>query len=66
VKPFIVVMPFGYGVPPNLQAQPGENTARFGRDLIEDVIPLIESRFRTIADRDHRALVGCRWAEAKR
>lgn len=58
VKPFIVVMPFGYGVPPNLQAQPGENTAKFGRDLIEDVIPLIESRFRTIADRDHRALVG--------
>ena len=57
-KPFIVVMPFGYGVPPNLQAQPGENTAKFGRDLIEDVIPLIESRFRTIADRDHRALVG--------
>ena len=57
-KPFIVVMPFGYGVPPNLPAQPGENTAKFGRDLIDDVIPLIESRFRTIADRDHRALVG--------
>ena len=57
-KPFIVVMPFGYGVPPNTQAQPGENTAKFGRDLIEDVIPLIESRFRTVADRDHRALVG--------
>ena len=51
-------MPFGYGVPPNLPAQPGENTAKFGRDLIDDVIPLIESRFRTIADRDHRALVG--------
>jgi enterochelin esterase-like enzyme len=58
VKPFIVVMPFGYGVPPNTQAQPGENTAKFGRDLIEDVIPFIESRYRTIADRDHRALVG--------
>jgi enterochelin esterase family protein len=57
-KPFIVVMPFGYGVPPNLPAQPGENTAKFGRDLIDDVIPLIESRFRAIADRDHRALVG--------
>jgi enterochelin esterase family protein len=58
VKPFIVVMPFGYGVPPNAQAQPGENTAKFGRDLIEDVIPFIEARYRTVADREHRAIVG--------
>jgi enterochelin esterase-like enzyme len=57
-KPFIVVMPFGYGVPPNALARPGENTERFGRDLIEDVIPFVESRYRTIADRDHRAIVG--------
>ena len=58
VKPFIVVMPFGYGVAPNAPGERGENTAKFGRDLIEDVIPFVESRYRTIADRDHRAIVG--------
>ena len=43
VKPFIVVMPFGYGIE---------------TDLIPDVIPYIESQYRTAADRDHRAIVG--------
>jgi enterochelin esterase-like enzyme len=57
-NPFIVVMPFGYGVPPGAPARPGENTERFGRDLIEDVLPFIQSRYRTIADREYRALVG--------
>jgi enterochelin esterase family protein len=42
-KPFIAVMPFGYGVE---------------RDLIPDVIPYVESTYRTIADRDHRAIAG--------
>lgn len=53
-KPFIVVMPFGYGVPP------GEtnNTQMFGKDLIDDVIPFIQSRYRAYSDREHRALVG--------
>ena len=57
-KPFIVVMPFGYGVPPNGPSRPGENTARFSQDLIEDVVPYIDGRYRTIADREHRAIVG--------
>jgi len=57
-KPFIVVMPFGYGVPPDSPEGQGQNTARFARDLIEDVLPYIEARYRTIADRDHRAIVG--------
>ncbi len=55
--PFIVVMPFGYGVAPNGGA-PAENTAKFGRDLIEDVIPYIESNYRAHSDRDRRAIVG--------
>jgi len=56
-KPFIVVMPFGYGVPPGL---PGGalNTAMFSKDLIEDVIPYIQSQYRTFTDRDQRAIVG--------
>jgi enterochelin esterase-like enzyme len=57
-KPFIVVMPFGYGVPPGAPAGQGRNTEQFGRDLIQDVIPYIEARYRTLTDREHRAIVG--------
>jgi enterochelin esterase-like enzyme len=58
-KPFLVVMPFGYGVPPG-SANPiaGGNTAAFGRDLLEDVIPFVESHYRAYTDRDHRAIAG--------
>jgi enterochelin esterase-like enzyme len=55
-RPFIVVMPFGYGVPPGTSG--GQNTAAFARDLLGDVIPLVQARFRARTDRDHRALVG--------
>jgi enterochelin esterase-like enzyme len=58
IKPFLVVMPFGYGVPPGTPGAQGQNTARFSRDLREDVIPYIEARYRTEADRDHRAIIG--------
>jgi enterochelin esterase-like enzyme len=63
VKPFIVVMPFGYGVPPGTAppatgGTPGNNTALFSRDLIEDVIPFIQSQYRAYTDRDHRAIAG--------
>lgn len=56
IRPFIVVMPFGYGVPPN--GPQADNTAKFGQDLIQDVIPFIESTYRAIPNRDHRAIVG--------
>jgi enterochelin esterase-like enzyme len=56
-KPFIVVMPFGYGVPPG-SGYGGDNTARFSRDLLEDVIPFVESRYRAKAGREDRAIVG--------
>ncbi len=49
-------MPFGYGVPPG-QPQ-ADNTAKFGRDLIEDVIPFIQATYRVSADRERRAIVG--------
>ena len=57
-KPFIIVMPFGYGAPPGAPGAQGQNTALFSRDLIEDVIPYIQSQYRTLADRDHRAIIG--------
>lgn len=56
--PMIVVMPSGH-VPAN-SAKVAEDTAggQFGADLLNDVMPLVEARFRIQADRDHRALAG--------
>jgi enterochelin esterase family protein len=56
--PFIVVMPFGYGVPPHPPGAKGNNTAEFTKDLLGDVLPYIEARYRVQADRAHRAIVG--------
>jgi enterochelin esterase-like enzyme len=56
ITPFIAVMPFGYGVPPG--GQQTDNTAKFGKDLIEDVIPFIQSNYRVHTDRERRAIVG--------
>lgn len=56
--PFIVVMPFGYGVPPGTPGGQGQNTAKFSSDLIGDVIPFIQSRYRTHTDRERRAIAG--------
>ena len=57
-RPFLIVMPFGYGVAPNAPQEQGQNTERFGKDLVTDVIPLIESRYRVTRDRGGRALFG--------
>jgi enterochelin esterase-like enzyme len=58
IKPFLVVMPFAYGMPPGTPRGERDNTTMFGVDLTEDVIPFIESRYRVKADREHRALMG--------
>ncbi|HWA08743.1 MAG TPA: alpha/beta hydrolase-fold protein [Opitutaceae bacterium] len=57
-KPFLVVMPFGYAAMPGTPGAQGQNTALFSRDLIEDVIPYIQSHYRALTDRDHRAIAG--------
>ena len=57
-KPFIVVMPFGYGSNPNVPDPEKGNTARFSRDLLEDLIPCIESRYRVETNREARGIVG--------
>src|SRR5206468_10014599 len=54
---FVVVMPFGYGTPPDVIPQ-GNSSALFGRDLLEDVIPMIEKQYRVYNDRGHRAIAG--------
>jgi enterochelin esterase family protein len=59
-KPFIVVMPFGYGARPGERRGAGglSNTELFGNDLINDVIPFIEANYRAYNDRDRRAIAG--------
>jgi enterochelin esterase-like enzyme len=59
IKPFIAVMPFGYPAPPSSNpAGFAEVTVGFTKDLIGDVIPLIQSSYRVYTDRDHRAIAG--------
>ncbi len=60
--PMIVVMPNGRA---QKDDRPGPNAmatapafATFERDLLDDVIPTIESRYSVEADREHRALAG--------
>ena len=60
--PMIVVMPNGRAqkddrAGPNAMAT-APAFAKFERDLLDDVIPAIESRYSTFADREHRALAG--------
>jgi enterochelin esterase-like enzyme len=72
-KPMIVVMAYGYarraGQPlPDLTGKPfgspemmramQEMAAAFEDDMTQVLIPYIDSNFRTIADRDHRAMAG--------
>jgi enterochelin esterase-like enzyme len=64
LKPLVVVMPFGYAFARTVAAGRGdaaENKQQregFARDLLEDVIPLIDKSFRVYGDREHRAIAG--------
>jgi enterochelin esterase-like enzyme len=57
----IIVMPNGRAQK-NDRADAGMGAApafaKFERDLLDDVIPTIQSRYSTYTDRDHRALAG--------
>jgi enterochelin esterase family protein len=63
IRPFVVVMPFGYGAPPG-SAPAGRGgsfgtvVAEFSRDLLGDVLPFVDARYRTLTDREHRAIAG--------
>jgi enterochelin esterase family protein len=68
IEPFIVVMPLGYGgahvngdgtgIAPPAAGQFGGDASLYERDLLEDVVPMIDSKYRTLADRRKRAIVG--------
>jgi enterochelin esterase-like enzyme len=72
-KPMIIVMAYGYArrfghVDPDLTGKPfgspemmkamQEMSQTFEDDLTQALIPYIDSNFRTVADRDHRAMAG--------
>ena len=64
-EPMLIVMDRGYAKDPRRRVDPnlsGFMTAMannaFPDVLVKDVIPMIDSTFRTIADRDHRAMAG--------
>jgi enterochelin esterase family protein len=68
IDPFLVVMPLGYGgahvngdgtgIAPAGSGTFRGDPALYERDLLEDIIPLIDGKYRTLADRKHRAIVG--------
>ena len=65
-EPMIVVMDHGdCGVRFAYIDDPTFNRAAFGNSfrevLLDDIIPNIDKNFRTIADREHRALAGLSW-----
>lgn len=58
-KPMIIVMDNGYATKagsPNGPAAPGTNA--FNDVMLTDVIPMIDRTYRTLADREHRAMAG--------
>jgi enterochelin esterase-like enzyme len=63
LKPLVVVMPYGYAYPPASPLAAGADAMKrqrggFNRDLIGDVIPLVQEGYRVYTDRDHRAIAG--------
>lgn len=67
VKPMIVVMDNGNieVFKPNPGESPDDARKRFGAEfpeiLVNEIIPHIDSNFRTLSDRDHRAMAGLSW-----
>jgi enterochelin esterase family protein len=67
-KPMIVVMPNGNPgqavaftdapVSPSVSAPYDMGMGLFEESMVKDIIPYVESHYRVVADRDHRALAG--------
>jgi len=62
--PMIIVMPNGRAIPDDravgdpFEQRKVEGFARFERDLLDNLIPAVESKYSTYTDREHRALAG--------
>ena len=56
-EPMMIVMNCGYASKPGSK----DEFDAFEPMMIEDVIPFVDGRYRTLADRDHRAVAGLSW-----
>jgi enterochelin esterase family protein len=56
--PLVIVMPYGHTpkTPPDMRSI--GNYGAFEKDLIEDVIPYVQSRYRVSTETEHRAIAG--------
>lgn len=64
IKPMVVVMPYGH-VPREIKtvtsappAAPGADSAAIEKELLTAVKPMVESKYRVLTDRSHRAIGG--------
>ena len=57
-KEMIIVLPYGNPTKLVPNANPMQMGDAFSKDLIGDLMPYVEANFRTINDRDHRAIGG--------
>jgi enterochelin esterase family protein len=59
-EPMLVVMENGYATRPDQPrpASPRDQPDRFSDLVVNDLVPFIDGRFRTQADREHRAIAG--------
>lgn len=56
--PMIIVMDNGYAYKPQTGEKPGRPASVFEEVMINENIPMTDAKFRTIADREHRAIAG--------
>ncbi len=56
--PMIIVMDNGYASKPQTSENPGRPASVFEEVMINEIIPMTDAKFRTIADREHRAIAG--------
>jgi enterochelin esterase family protein len=58
VQPLLVVMDNGYATPKDPPPDKADRASGFEQVLVRDLVPLVDARYRTQADREHRALAG--------
>jgi enterochelin esterase family protein len=56
--PMIIVMDNGYAYKPQSGEITGRPASVFEEVMINEIIPMTDAKFRTIADREHRAIAG--------
>ena len=54
----IVVMPAGHTGPFGVGGKKGLGSTQFQEDFQKDIMPYVETHYRTLADRNHRAIAG--------